>query len=155
MPKCAALATDNGQDSNAKYVDNCKEFTFYMLEMFPVKNLLGNNDNRKMLEMFSAIDKRFADRLGSEGFRKEKSLLGDEFDYIRAREAIVVVVKKDILQCEGIAKSGTISAVKEMLRDTSHDFGFTVVTKTQKRSLVPKSMKKSSVAENSNSGYEL
>ena len=155
MLKCAALATDNGQDNNAKHVNNCKEFTFYMLEMFPVKNLSGNTDNRRMKEMLSMIDKSFADRLGSEGFRKEKSPVGDEFDYIRAREAIVVTMKKDILQCEGIAKSGVISAVKEILRDTSHNFGFTVVAKTQKRSLTPKSMKKSSVAENSNSGYEL
>ena len=155
MPKYVALVPNDGKDSNSKYVDNRKEFTFYVIGMLPVKNLSEEKYNRKMKEMFSTIDKTFANRLGSEGFRKEKSLLGDGFNYTRVREAIVVTVKKDILQCEGIAKSGTISAVKEMLRDTSHDFGFTVVTKTQKRSLTPKSMKKSNVAENSNSNYEL
>ena len=155
MPKYVALAPNDEKDSNSKRVDNREEFTFYIIGMLPAKNLLEDEYNRKMKEMLSTIDKTFADRLGPEGFRKEKSLLGDGFNYIRAREAIVVTVKKDILQCEGIAKSGTISAVKEMLRDISHDFGFTVVIKGQKRSLTPKSMKKSSVAENSNSNYEL
>ena len=155
MPKYVALAPNVEKDSSSKYVDNREEFTFYVIGMLPAKNLLEDEYNRKMKEMLSTIDKTFADRLGSEGFRKEKSLLGDGFNYIRAREAIVVTVKKDILQCEGIAKSETISAVKEILRDISHDFGFTVVTKGQKRSLTPKSMKKSSVAENSNSNYEL
>ena len=157
MSKYVALAPNDEKDSNSKRVDNREEFTFYVIGMLPAKNLLEDEYNRKMKETLSTIDKTFADRLGSEGFRKEKSLLGDGFNYIRAREAIVVTVKKDkdILQCEGIAKSGTISAVKEMLRDISHDFGFTVVTKGQKRSLAPKPLKKSNVAENSNNGYEL
>ena len=157
MPKYVALAPNDEKDSNSKYVDNREEFTFYVIGMLPAKNLLEDKYNCKMKEIFSTIDKTFTDRLGSEGFRKKKSLLGDGFNYIRAREAVVVTVKKDkdILQCEGIAKSGTISAVKEMLRDISHDFGFAVVTKGQKRSLTPKPLKKSNVAENSNNGYEL